>query len=252
MRRKLLIGNWKMNKTRREALGFLERSRGLASFAASHGVDVGIAPSYLSLDLLLAAGEGMIVAAQNCHFRKSGAFTGEISIPMLLELGVKWCIVGHSERRACFNETDGSCNLKILALLAGGMAPIYCVGESEAEFDAGKTEEVLRREIREGLKGVKADDAARLVIAYEPIWAIGTGKSASPEIAERSIGFIRSLLAELFGADAAAKIRILYGGSVKPGNFRPYLLEKDIDGALVGGASLDPADFRKLVEIAVE
>lgn len=238
MRRKLLLGNWKMNKTSGEAKEFALASRELVELASKNNIDIGVAPTYLSLAAVKEnADKRMIVAAQNCHFKESGAYTGEISIPMLKEFGIDWVLIGHSERRAYDNETNKKCHDKIEALLANDMVPVYCVGETLAEFDAGDTKKVVSAQVKEGLEGFTAEQVKRLVIAYEPVWSIGTGKNASTEIAQDVCGYIRSLLRELFG-EVAEEIRVLYGGSVKPENIKAYLSCPDIDGGLVGGASL--------------
>ena len=238
MRRKLLLGNWKMNKLSSEAKEFALASRELVDLASKNNIDIGVAPTYLSLAAVKEnADKRMIVAAQNVHFKESGAFTGEISIPMLKEFGIDWVLIGHSERRAYDNETNKKCHDKIAALLANDMVPVYCVGETLAEFDAGDTKKVVSAQIKEGLEGFTAEQVKRLVVAYEPVWSIGTGKNASTEIAQDVCGYIRSLLRELFG-EVAEEIRVLYGGSVKPENIKAYLSCPDIDGGLVGGASL--------------
>ena len=238
MRRKLLLGNWKMNKLSSEAKEFALASRDLVELASKNNIDIGVAPTYLSLAAVKEnADKRMIVAAQNVHFKENGAFTGEISIPMLKEFGIDWVLIGHSERRAYDNETNKKCHDKIEALLANDMVPVYCVGETLAEFDAGDTKKVVSAQVKEGLEGFTAEQVKRLVIAYEPVWSIGTGKNASTEIAQDVCGYIRSLLRELFG-EVAEEIRVLYGGSVKPENIKAYLSCPDIDGGLVGGASL--------------
>ncbi len=248
MRKKLLLGNWKMNKTRPEAKEFAEGCGEMVAYAIKHGIDVGVAPTFVCLcPVIKHAPAELIVAAQNVNEHPSGAYTGEISIPMLQEIGVKWCILGHSERREYNGETSEACNLKIKALLAADMTPVYCCGESLATFEEGKTKAFVEEQIKTGLAGLTPEEAAKVVIAYEPIWAIGTGKSATKEIAEDTIGYIRSVLRELFGK-AAEEIRILYGGSVKPNNIAEYMSEPDIDGALVGGASLTLESYRGLIE----
>ena len=247
MRRKLLVGNWKMNKLVSEAKEFAIASSPLADLANKNNIDIGVGPTYLSLEAVKSnANPKMIVAAQNVHFNDHGAFTGEVSIPMLKELNIDWVIIGHSERRTYDNETNEKCNLKIKALIANNMVPLYCVGETLAEFDAGRTKEVVGAQVREGLKDLTAEDVKNLVVAYEPVWSIGTGKNASSEIAQDICAFIRSILKEMFG-DVSEDIRILYGGSVKPVNVKEYLSCKDVDGALVGGASLQIDSFKELL-----
>jgi triosephosphate isomerase len=241
-RRPLVAANWKMNKTVAETEAFLANLTGHAS--ALGGVDVVVCPPYTALPaaVAIAAGSGIEICAQNVHFDQAGAFTGEISIPMLAELGVAGAIVGHSERRQLFGETDEVLARKLPALLEAGMLAILCCGETEAERDAGETEAVLRRQLEADLAAVAAGDLGRAVIAYEPIWAIGTGRTATAEQAQEAIAFIRGLIAGIDAA-AAAAIRILYGGSVKPANAAELFALPDVDGGLVGGASLDPADF---------
>lgn len=247
MRTKLLVGNWKMNKTRAEALEFAHASVELLKFATSKNIQIGVTPTYLSLDVVKKVNPKLIVGAQNVHYLESGAYTGEISIPMLKEIGIDWSLVGHSERRSYYNETNKSCNDKVKALLSHKMTPLYCVGETLAEFEAGATKQIVEAQVREGLLGVSREDALKLVVAYEPVWSIGTGKNASKEIAEDVCGFIRGVLRSLFG-DVSEKIQILYGGSVKPNNIKEYMAEPNIDGALVGGASLAVESFRQLIE----
>ncbi len=247
MRRKLLLGNWKMNKTSAEAKEFAIETRSLVELASKNNIDIGVAPTYLSLAAVREnADKRMIVAAQNCHFNDHGAFTGEISIPMLLEFGINWVIIGHSERRAYDNETNFKCHEKIKALLANKMVPVYCVGETLEEFEKGLTKEVVSRQIKEGLEGFKKEEVKDLVVAYEPVWSIGTGKNASTEIAQDVCSYIRSILKELFG-EVSEEIRILYGGSVKPENIKAYLSCPDIDGGLVGGASLKKESYEGLL-----
>ncbi len=236
-----------MNKTSAEAKEFAIETRSLVELASKNNIDIGVAPTYLSLAAVREnADKRMIVAAQNCHFNDHGAFTGEISIPMLLEFGINWVIIGHSERRAYDNETNFKCHEKIKALLANKMVPVYCVGETLEEFEKGLTKEVVSRQIKEGLEGFKKEEVKDLVVAYEPVWSIGTGKNASTEIAQDVCSYIRSILKELFG-EVSEEIRILYGGSVKPENIKAYLSCPDIDGGLVGGASLKKESYEGLL-----
>ena len=236
-----------MNKTSAEAKEFAQETKALVELASKNNIDIGVAPTYLSLAAVKEnADPRMIVAAQNCHFADHGAFTGEVSIPMLLEDGIKWVLIGHSERRTYDNETNFKCHEKIKALLANNMVPLYCVGETLDEYEKGQTKEVVARQVREGLEGFTAEEVKELVIAYEPVWSIGTGKNASTEIAQDVCGYIRSLLRELFG-EVAEEIRILYGGSVKPENIKAYLSCPDIDGGLVGGASLKKDSYEGLL-----
>ena len=246
-RRKLLFGNWKMNKTIAESREFAKESKKLLEFANAKGVDIGVAPVYLSLAAVKEENPELTVAAENCHFEDHGAFTGEIAIPMLKEIGVDWVIIGHSERRTYFAETDETCNKKLLALEKAGMTPIFCVGETLQEYEAGQTKAVVKRQTLKGIEGLSKAFVENMVIAYEPVWSIGTGKNASKEIAQDICAFIRDLVKEQYG-DAADKVRILYGGSVKPENVHDYLLQADVDGALVGGASLKVDSFRALIE----
>jgi triosephosphate isomerase len=248
-RRPLVAANWKMHKTVAEARDFLDRFTGAAD--GLDGLDVVVCPPYTALPAAVArtSGSPIEIAAQNMHQAESGAFTGEVSAAMLVDLGVWGVVLGHSERRQLFGETDAALAAKVRAALAAGLVPILCIGESEAERDAGETEEVLRRQVAADLEAVAGESLARVVIAYEPIWAIGTGRTATVEQAQEAIAFIRSLLAarDRGGAETA---RILYGGSVKPGNAVELLAQRDIDGALVGGASLDPDDFLTICEAA--
>ena len=248
MRKKLLLGNWKMNKTPSEAKEFALGSKEMVDYAIAHGIDVGVAPTFLSLDVVKAnADPRLIVSAQNVNEHDHGAYTGEISIPMLQAIGVSWVILGHSERREYNAETSAACNAKIKALLAANMVPVYCCGESLATFEEGNTKPFVEEQIRTGLASLTADEPKNIVIAYEPIWAIGTGKSATKEIAEDTIAYIRGILRDMFG-DVAESMRILYGGSVKPNNIAEYMSMPDIDGALVGGASLALDSYKGLIE----
>lgn len=240
-----------MNKTATEAKEFIDSAAEFIKFAHDHHIDVGVAPSFTSLcSVIKKEPKGLIVAAQNVHHECCGAFTGEVSIPMLLDLGVYWVIVGHSERRIYDNETNEKCHKKIIALLANKMIPVYCVGESLVQFERGETKKIVGEQIRIGLSDVNSEEARNLVIAYEPVWSIGTGKNASQAIAQDICSFIRVILHELFG-DVSKEIRILYGGSVKPENVKEYLSSPDIDGALVGGASLKVDTFAALVKNSI-
>ena len=237
-----------MNKTAAEAKEFALASAPFAALAKKNNIDIGVCPTYLSLAAVKEnASKDMIVGAQNVHFKESGAYTGEVSIPMLKEFGIDWVLVGHSERRTYDNETNEKCNLKIKALVANNMVPLYCVGETLEEFEAGRTKEVVGEQVRVGLKELSKEDVKDLVVAYEPVWSIGTGKNASSQIAQDICSFIREELRKLFG-EVADEIRILYGGSVKPVNVKEYLSCPDVDGALVGGASLKIDSFEELVK----
>jgi triosephosphate isomerase (TIM) len=244
----VLAANWKMNKTIEETERFLAEFLPAAPDAE---VEVVICPPYPSLKAAVehCAQSRVRVAAQNMHEAESGAFTGEVSAPMLLELGVDGVVLGHSERRQHFGETDEALARKVPAALAAGLEPILCVGENESLRDAGETGVLLTRQIEADLSEVPEDRLADVVIAYEPIWAIGTGRTATPDQAEEAIALIRERI-DARSADAAAQVRILYGGSVKPDNAAELLAQPDIDGALVGGASLDPGDFAAIVAAA--
>ena len=236
-----------MNKLSSEAKEFAIQSKPLVALAKENNIDLGVAPTYLSLATVKEnADKGMIVAAQNVHFKESGAYTGEVSIPMLKEFGIDWVLIGHSERRGYDNETNEKCNLKIKALIANGMVPVYCCGESLETFEAGQTKPFVEEQIRVGLQDLSKEEVKDLVIAYEPIWSIGTGKNASVEIAQDICGFIRNILKDMFG-EVSQKIRVLYGGSVKPENVKAYLSCPDVDGALVGGASLKIDSYEGLL-----
>lgn len=248
MRRKLLLGNWKMNKTPSQAIEFAKASKDLGKLARSNRIDMGVCVPYIDLvPVKKIIKKSLIVGAENCHFEDHGAFTGEISIPMLKEIGISWCIIGHSERRQYNGETSETCNKKILALLKNDMVPVYCCGESLETYNEGKTKEFVKEQIITGFKDVAYEDAAKVVIAYEPIWAIGTGKNASEEIAEDICKFIRKTIKDLYDVKVANKVRILYGGSVKPASVKGYLSQKDVDGALVGGASLEVESYKELL-----
>jgi triosephosphate isomerase len=242
-----IAANWKMHKTVAEAVAFVDAL--LPRIAATQN-DVVVCPPFTALGAVVERryGTAVRVAAQNMHEEDSGPFTGEVSAPMLVELDVDAVVLGHSERRQLFGETDEALARKVPAALAAGLEPILCVGESEEARDAGQTEEVLERQLQADLAGVGSTDLAAVVIAYEPIWAIGTGRTATPEQAEEAIAFIRDLIRRR--GDAAEDLRILYGGSVKPDNAAELLGREEIDGALVGGASLEPDSFAEIVEAA--
>jgi len=242
----LIAGNWKMHKTIAEAKGFIEAL--LPLVAAADRVDVGVCPPFPALKPTVDAARGsrVQVFAQNMHQEEHGAFTGEVSPPMLLELGVHGTIVGHSERRELFGETDRALAQKVPAALDAGLTPILCVGETEEERESGDTERKLRHQIQEDLARVPAERLGEVVIAYEPIWAIGTGLVATPEQAQEAIAFIRALVADR-SREQAERTRVLYGGSVTAESCQELLALPDIDGALVGGASLDPESFATIV-----
>ena len=248
MKRKILVGNWKMNKTIAETIEFVNKVNDKAIEVAKEDIIIGIAPSFICLPVLKKLGTGIITFAQNVHFEDSGAFTGEVSVPMLVDLGIKYCLVGHSERRQYFAETNETCNKKMKKLFANSVTPVYCVGETLEEFEANKTKDVINEQLRDGLEGIEGTDVATMVIAYEPVWSIGTGKNASSEIARDICTFIREELAAKYGAEVAEKVLIQYGGSVKPNNIKEYLTQPNIDGALVGGASLKVESFVEMIE----
>jgi triosephosphate isomerase len=248
-RRPLVAGNWKMHKTAAEARDFV--SALLPRLEHRDAVDVGLCPSFLALRAVVEAvsGSGVEVFAQNMHHAPGGAFTGEVSPPMLQEVGVDGVILGHSERRAHFAETDRALQLKVLAALESKLVPILCVGETEEERERGDTQRRLRHQVQEDLHLIDEARLSEVVIAYEPVWAIGTGRVATPEQAQEAIAFIRALVADR-SRDEADATRVLYGGSVTPENAAELLALPDVDGALVGGASLDPDSFAAVVAAA--
>jgi triosephosphate isomerase len=248
-RRPYIAGNWKMFKTSAEARSYVEELRGLLQ--PDPPADVGLCVPYTALAATVEAAEGsdIVVCAQNMHQEPEGPYTGEVSAPMLLEFGVQGVVLGHSERRQYFGETDRALQEKVPAALAAGLEPILCVGESEDERDQGETERRLRHQVQEGLERVAPEDLPRVVVAYEPIWAIGSGRVATSEQAQEAIAFIRALVGDR-SRDAAESVRVLYGGSVKPDNAGEILAQPDVDGALVGGASLDPHVFAEIVAAA--
>ena len=248
MRKKLIAANWKMYKTPAETRDFF---RDFLPLVHSHDRDeIVVCPTYLALDAAVTAAKGSTVAigAQDLYWQKEGAFTGEICASMLVAVGATHVLIGHSERRQYFGETDDSVNLKLKSAIEAGLVPIVCVGEVLEEREAGLTDDVLRRQCLRAFNKVSAKKAANLVVAYEPVWAIGTGKTATPQLAADAHAIIRSEAAESFGQEFAAKLRILYGGSVKPENAHALMSEEEIDGALVGGASLDPKSFAAIVK----
>ena len=244
MRKPIIAGNWKMNKTPAEGALLVNELKPLVENA-----DCDVVVCVPATDIYAVAeackGSNVHLGAQNVHFAESGAYTGEISADMLLALGVEYVIIGHSERRQYFGETDETVNKRTLTALNKGLIPIVCVGETLEERETGKTEEVLHRQVVEGLKGV--EDLTKLVIAYEPVWAIGTGRTATSEQANETIGFIRGVVAETFCPKCAAAVRIQYGGSMKGSNAKELMAQPEIDGGLIGGASLKAADFAQVV-----
>ncbi len=247
----LVAGNWKMFKTRAEAQRFCEE---LAASLGEldDGVDLAVCPPATSLDLVVAALTplGLDVYAQNGHAEAEGAFTGEVSMLQLADAGATGVLLGHSERRALFGETDEALAGKVPAAVAAGLTAVLCVGETDAEREAGREREVVEQQVRTGLGRLERATPDALVVAYEPVWAIGTGKTATPEIAQEMHAAIRSVLADLFGAAAAAGLAILYGGSVKPGNAAELMAQPDVDGGLVGGASLEAASLLAIARAA--
>lgn len=247
-RKPILAGNWKMHKNRQEAA---ELATALRDSVGSYtDADVVLCPVYTSIDAVVdtVKGSNIKVGAQNCHFEEQGAFTGEISVAMLKEAGVEFIIIGHSERRQYFNETDKDINAKAKTIYKHGLTPIICVGETLEQRESDKTSDVITTQVTGCLADLPADKVAASVIAYEPVWAIGTGKTASKEQAQEVHALIRNLVAKLYDQATADAVRIQYGGSVKPANVRELMDQPDIDGALVGGAALDPESFTAIVK----
>jgi triosephosphate isomerase len=250
-RKPLISGNWKMHHNHFEAIATVQKLGYLLGADDVEAVDVSIHPPFTDLRSVQTVLEGdnlpFLLGAQNCHWEEKGAFTGEVAPGMLAKLNVRYVIVGHSERRELFGETDEVVNRKVIAVLKAGMTPILCCGETLAEREAGSTEAKVAGQVKAGLAGVSRAQVGALVIAYEPIWAIGTGRVASEDDAQAVCGFIRAQVRSLAGAEAAESVRIQYGGSVKPDNAAGLLAQPDIDGALVGGASLDADSFALIV-----
>ena len=255
-RKPIIAGNWKMNLLQSEAKSLYEGIKSFVSnYKASQLPTVVIAPVFTSLSQVSAIscdcgceGYKLSIAGQNCHWESSGAYTGEISVEMLADAGCSYVIIGHSERRQYFSESDEMINKKAKAILAGGLIPIICCGESLEQRESGITDSWIASQIRAALEGISSEDVAKSVIAYEPIWAIGTGKSCDAEEANRVIKMIRGVVAEVSGSSAADSIRILYGGSVKPSTIEEQMSKSDIDGALIGGASLSAESFNDIIE----
>jgi triosephosphate isomerase (TIM) len=247
LRRPVIAGNWKMYKTQAETREFFRLFKPLVS-QTTH-CDLIVAPPFTALAAAVesARGSSIAISAQDAFWEQDGAFTGEISMPMLVESGCRAVILGHSERRQHFGETDATVNRKLKAALAAGLQPIVCVGETLDEREAGHTERVLNTQFLSATAALTPADFSRILLAYEPVWAIGTGRTATPETASESHGYLRRLAKERFGEQNAAALRILYGGSVKPDNIRSLMAQEEIDGALVGGASLDPQSFSSIV-----
>ncbi len=247
MRTPIVAGNWKMYKSVAEAVQYVAAFSPMVRHVT--GVQIVLAPAFTALHATADAARGtwIGIAAQDIHWADEGAFTGEVSGPMAREAGATYVIVGHSERRALFGDTDADVNRKVMAAVTAGLAPIVCIGETLEQRDGGDTLDVLDRQLALGLDGLAGRQAAHLIVAYEPVWAIGTGRTATPQQASEAHGHIRRRLREQFGGEAADGCRILYGGSVKPGNIAELAGMPDVDGALVGGASLDPAAFFEIV-----
>ncbi len=248
MRKPIAAGNWKMFKTAKEASKMISELKELVKGVSDR--EVVICPTYTALESAVSAAKGsnVKIGAQNVYWEEKGAFTGEIAPGMIKDLGCEYVIIGHSERRQYFGETDGTVNKRIFAALKAGLKPIICVGETLEERESEKTFSVIETQIKGGLKGLSAEQMKDCVIAYEPVWAIGTGKIASKEQAQEVHAFIRKLLSDLLGKDTADATRILYGGSVKPDNMKDLMSQPDIDGGLVGGASLEAESFAKIVK----
>ena len=249
MRKPFIAGNWKMFKTVADTVKYVKELRGLVKDITE--VEIVVAPPFTSLfaGAEAARNSNVGIAAQDVYWEREGAFTGEVSAPMVREAGAEYVIIGHSERRTLFGETDATVNRKLAAAFAGSLTPIVCIGETLDQRERRETFDVLDRQIRDGLDGLTADQLAKLVIAYEPVWAIGTGRNATPVQAGEAHGHIRQRLRQWFGGEAAERCRLLYGGSVKPSNIADLVVHPDVDGALVGGASLDPGGFGEIVEI---
>ncbi|MGL5821524.1 MAG: triose-phosphate isomerase [Sarcina sp.] len=246
MRTPIIAGNWKMNHTVDKAVEVINELKPLVKDAKC---DVVVFPTYVCLDAAIKAAKGsnVKIGAQNMHYEQNGAFTGEVSAEMLEDMGVEYVILGHSERRAYYNETDADLKLKMAAAFAHNLIPVICYGETLEDREAGKTNEVIESQIKVSFAGLTDEQAAKAVIAYEPIWAIGTGKTATSEQANETIAAIRAMVANMYGKEVADKIRIQYGGSVKPNTIAEQMGMSDIDGALVGGASLKAEDFSQIV-----
>ncbi len=252
MRKPFVVGNWKMNTDSHTSIDLAKRIASESSEAAGHGVAVAVCPPFVYLQSLTKAlsASGVAVGAQDLYYELEGAFTGEISPSMLKDVGCIYALCGHSERRHVIGETDELVNKKVTAALGGGLLPILCVGELLAERDASQTEQVVSRQIKSGLAGLSAEKVSAVTMAYEPVWAIGTGRTATPQQAQEVHSFVRKLLAEMYDDQLAEEIRILYGGSAKPGNAADLMSQDDVDGLLVGGASLSADDFLAIIRSA--
>ena len=244
-RKPIIVGNWKMNKNNAETKAFFEK---VDAIAASENATYGIGCPFTDLRTAVDNAKNLIVAAENCHWIDSGAYTGEVSVPMLEEIGLKYCIIGHSERRQMFGDTDETVNKKAKRLIEAGITPILCIGETEAQYDAGETEKVIRDQLTGSIADLCPKCVGNMVIAYEPIWAIGTGKSATKDDAQKCCAIVRDQVRVMYGDEAAENVRVQYGGSVKPVNIVEYMACPDIDGALIGGASLKEDSFIEIIE----
>jgi triosephosphate isomerase len=252
MRKPFVAGNWKMNTNSQTSVELVKRIACGSVETAGQDVTVAVCPPYVYLQAVAKAlsSSNIAVGAQDMYFESDGAFTGEISAAMLKDVGCSYCICGHSERRHIMGESDELINKKVTAAIAGGLLPILCVGELIEEREASQTNEVVTRQVKKGLAGLSAEKLRAVTIAYEPVWAIGTGLTATPEQAQEVHDFIRKLLAEMYDGELAEEVRILYGGSVKPNNAADLMSQKDIDGSLVGGASLKADDFLAIIQAA--
>ncbi|AKX34549.1 triosephosphate isomerase [Spiroplasma litorale] len=246
MRKKIIIGNWKMFKTNTEAVDFIKAVE--SKLSIDKNTIAGIAVPFVMLSDAKKASKNLVISAQNCFYENEGAYTGEISIPMLQNIGIDYVVIGHSERRDIFKETDEMINKKNIALLKANITPILCCGESLETYESGKTIEWVKKQIEAAFKGISENDAKKVVIAYEPIWAIGTGKVATPEIAQNVCKEIRNMVKNIYNESVSHEILIQYGGSVKPENINEILNQSDIDGALVGGASLQVDSYLGLIK----
>lgn len=247
MRKKVIAGDWKMNKTNTEAVEMLTELKELVKGIDNVGIIIGAPFTALSDAVKAVKGSNIAIAAENVYPKDSGAYTGEVSPVMLKSIGVEYVILGHSERREYFKESDEFINEKVKAVLAAGMLPILCIGEKLEERESGKTAEVTETQIRGGLKDLTAEEAKKVIVAYEPVWAIGTGRTATPEMAQETHRQVRDVLVSMFGNETAEEMIIQYGGSMKPDNAVELLAQKDIDGGLIGGASLKASSFAEIV-----
>lgn len=249
-RKTVIAGNWKMNKTGAEGKAFIEEF--IPKVANINDVEIVVCPTYTALESVVEAAKGsnIKVGAQNIHWAESGAFTGEISADMLKEVGVEYVIIGHSERRQYFGETDTTVNQRIKAALSADLQTMFCIGEVLEDRESENTESVLDVQIRNGLVDINSTEMNNIIVAYEPVWAIGTGKTATPEMAEETHAFIRSVLVDMFGENVAEKVRIQYGGSMKAANSAELIGQTNIDGGLIGGAALEPESFFQLINNA--